>query len=142
VRRVTLDANVLAPAFLGGGGASARLVGMWQEGLDALVLSEHLLRELARTFKEPYFVRRMPPDEATAALSLLSADAHITEPSVSVDAVATHPEDDLILSAALSGHASILCTRHKQLLRLREYQDVSILSPGELRALLENETLT
>ena len=139
MRRITLDANVLAPAFIGEGGASTRLIGMWQEGIFALVLSEHLLQELARTFKDRYFVRRLPPDEAMAALDLLATDAHITQLTVPVDSVATHPEDDLVLSTALSGGASILCTRDKQLLRLREYQTVSILSPGELLALLENE---
>jgi uncharacterized protein len=141
VRRITLDANVLAPAFIGEGGASARLIGMWQEGILALVLSEHLLQELARTFKDRYFVRRLTPDEAMAALDLLAADAHITQLTVPVDAVATHPEDDAVLATALSGGASILCTRDKQLLRLREYQTVSILSPGELLALLEIEAL-
>lgn len=141
MRRVTLDANVLAPAYIGEGGASARLIGMWQGGLFALVLSEHLPRELARTFKDSYFARRLPPDEAAAILSSLAAGAHITELTVPVVAVATHPEDDLVLSTALSGDASVLCTRDKQLLRLGdyEYETVSIFSPGELLALLERE---
>lgn len=142
MRRITLDANVLAPAFIGEGGASARLIGMWQEGIFELVLSEHLLQELSRTFKDRYFVRRLPPDEAAAILASLTAGAHITELTVPVDSVATHPEDDAVLATALSGEASVLCTRDKQLLRLREYQTVAILSPGELLALLESDALT
>jgi predicted nucleic acid-binding protein len=56
-----------------------------------------------------------------------------------VRGAATHPEDDLVLSTALSGDASILCTRDKQLLKLRSYKTVTILSPGELLSLLESE---
>jgi putative PIN family toxin of toxin-antitoxin system len=142
VRHITLDAYVLAPAFIGEGGASARLIGMWQEEIFALVLSEHHLHELARAFKDPCFVRRLPPEEATAALLLLANDAHITELTIPVIGVATHPEDDLVLSTALSGNATMLCTRDKQLLRLRSYQTVDILSPGELLALLDAEAIS
>ena len=72
----------------------------------------------------------------------LREDATLTELTTPVVGVATHPEDDLVLSTALSGNASILCTRDKQLLRLHDYQTISILSPGELLALLEREALT
>ena len=55
--------------------------------------------------------------------------------------VATHPEDGLVLSTAMSGDGSILRTRDKQLLKLRSYYSVAILSPGESQALLESEEL-
>jgi predicted nucleic acid-binding protein len=62
--------------------------------------------------------------------------------TIPVIGVATHPEDDLVLSTALSGNATMLCTRDKQLLRLRSYQTVDILSPGELLALLDAEAIS
>lgn len=142
MRRITLDANVLAPAFTGKNSAPVRLIGLWRAGLFELVLSDHLLQEFARTLSDPYYVRRFSPIEGALTLALLSARAHITGLTVPVNSVATHPEDDLVLSTALSGNASILCTRDKQLLRLRQHQTVSILSPGELLALLEQEVLS
>jgi predicted nucleic acid-binding protein len=74
-------------------------------------------------------------------LALLRAQALLTAQFVPVVGVATHAEDDLVVSTALSGDASVLCTRDKQLLRLGQYQTVSILSPSELLALLEAEAL-
>jgi len=139
VRRVTLDANVLAPGFTSHGSASARLIDLWRSGTFTLVLSEHVLRELARTLTDPYFAARLPREDAAAVISLLSANAAVTELTVEVRGVATHPEDDAVLATALSGQASILCTRDKQLLRLRAYQGVAILSPGELLARFESE---
>jgi putative PIN family toxin of toxin-antitoxin system len=105
------------------------------------VLSEHILGELARTLTDPYFAARLGPEEAAAILTLLRTNATVTELAVPVRGVATHPEDDLVLSTALSGQASILCTRDKQLLKLRSHQTVVILSPGELLARVERDPL-
>jgi putative PIN family toxin of toxin-antitoxin system len=140
VRRITLDANVLAPGFTSHGSASSRLIDLWRSGAFALVLSEHVLQELARTLTDPYFASRLPREEATAILTLLRTNATVTELTLDVTGVATHPEDDLVLSTALSGQATILCTRDKQLLKLGSYQGVAILSPGELVARLRSET--
>jgi putative PIN family toxin of toxin-antitoxin system len=139
VRRVTLDANVLAPGFTSHGSASARLVDLWRAGIFALILSDHIMQELARTLADPYFAARLAPEAATAILTLLSTTATITELTADVHGVATHSEDDAVLATAFSGQATILCTRDKQLLRLRSYHTVAILSPGELIAGLERE---
>jgi putative PIN family toxin of toxin-antitoxin system len=141
VRRITLDANVLAPGFTSQSGASARLLDHWRAGRFELILSEHVLEELARALADPYFAALLPPGEDAAILTSLNVDATLTELTVPVVSVATHPEDDLVLSTALSGQASILCTRDKQLLKLRSYQSVDVLSPGELLARLESEAL-
>jgi uncharacterized protein len=137
VRRVTLDANVLAPGFTSRGSASSRLIDLWRTGAFELILSEHVLKELARTLTDPYFATRLPHDDAAAILMLLSTTATVTGLTVEVSGVATHPEDDAVLATALSGQATILCTRDKQLLKLRSYQSVIILSPGELLARFE-----
>lgn len=139
MRRVTLDANVLAPGFTSQSSASARLIDQWRAGAYTLVLSEHLLAELARTLTDPYFAARLTPADAAAILTLLMTNSTMTEQTVPVRGVATHPEHDVVLSTALSGQATILCTRDKQLLKLRSYQSVTILSPGELLARFEAE---
>ena len=107
MRRITLDANVLAPGFTSHGSASSRLIDLWRSGAFALVLSEHVLQELARTLTDPYFASRLPREEATAILTLLSANAIVTELTVEVRGVATHPEDDAVLATTLSGQASV-----------------------------------
>ena len=54
-----LDANVLAPGFVGQASVSVRLVDLWRAGAYELALSEHLLGELARTFTDPYYRARV-----------------------------------------------------------------------------------
>jgi putative PIN family toxin of toxin-antitoxin system len=136
---VTLDANVLAPGFASRGGASARIIDFWHAKRFELVMSEHLLLELASALSDPYYRRFVPAGEAAAILTRLARVATVVLPSIEVRGVATHPEDDLVLSTALSGNATILCTRDKQLLKLGAYQTVTIFSPGELLTILEAE---
>ena len=137
--RVVLDTNVLAPGFTSGGSASSRLVDHWRAGAYALVVSEHVLAELARTFEDPYYRARVSPQQAERTLKLLRENAIVTELTSPVVGIATQPKDDLVLSSALSSQASVLCTRDKQLLKLGSNQSIAILSPGELIARLEGE---
>lgn len=137
--RVTLDANVLAPGFTSRGGASGHIIASWRAKAYELVISVHMVRELARTLKDPYFAARLELDEASAIIAELSAIATVVDLTVDVRGVATHAEDDLVLATALSGQATILCTRDKQLLKLHPYEGIAILSPGEFLALLESE---
>ena len=134
--RVLLDTNVLAPGFVGHGSTSVRLIDLWREGVYDLVVSDHLLQELARTFTDRYYAERVPRADVEAILLLLGAQAVVVAITAEVHGVASHPEDDLILATANSGNASVICTRDKQLLKLGQYQDVALLPPGALLALL------
>ena len=129
--RPTLDTNVLGPGLIGDTSAAARLLQFWSDGAFILVVSIHILEELERSFTDPYFAARVPSDRAAELVQLVATNATVIEVSVEVQGVATHPEDDLVLATAVSGEASLLCTRDKQLLKLRTFQGIEILSPGE-----------
>lgn len=135
--RLVLDTNVLAPGFVGTRGASVGLVNLWRSKVYELVVSEHLLAELARTFADPYYRARLPPEDATDILSLLRTDALLTPLTVAVSGVATQPKDDLVLATGLSAKAEYLATRDKQLLKLGSYQGLCILHPVDLLILLD-----
>lgn len=129
--RVTLDTNVLGPGLIGETGAAARLTRLWSDGAFVLVVSDHILAELERSYTDPYFAARVPSERAAALVNVVRNNATVVELSAEVQGVATHPEDDLVLATAISGEASVLCTRDKQLLKLRAFEGIEILSPGE-----------
>ena len=58
--------------------------------------------------------------------------------TTSVSGVATHPEDDLVLATAISGKADYLVTGDRQLLKLQEFEDVSIVSAAEFLLILQS----
>ena len=133
-----LDTNVLASGFVRTNPQSppVQLIDAWRARLFTLVVSEHILAELASTFEEPYFLTRLTPTQRSADISLLREEATLTPITVPVHGIATHPEDDLILATALSEQADYLVTGDTKLQDLGTYHGVRILSPSAFLNLL------
>ncbi len=131
-----LDTNVLASGFTSRAGSAGQLLLLWTYGVFELVLSEHILTELTRTFRKPYFQQRLSQEQITADIALLHHEARITPITVTVHGIATHPEDDVVLATAVSGKANYLVTGDKKLQDLGSYQGVRILNPSEFLQVL------
>jgi predicted nucleic acid-binding protein len=69
-------------------------------------------------------------------MELLRTETDVTPITVQVTGVASHPEDDLVLAAAVSAGADYLVTGDKQLLSLGRYQELGICSPPTFLELL------
>jgi putative PIN family toxin of toxin-antitoxin system len=138
VLRAVFDTNVLASGFLSHATTPGRLLLGWKEGLFELVVSEPILEELHETLSDPYFRRRLTSEQIEENLALVRREATVVGITTQVQGVATHPEDDLVLAAALSSQAQYLVTGDAQLQRLGAYQGIAILSP---RAFLDILTL-
>lgn len=137
--RAVVDTNALASGIIGTlleTSVPGHILRAWRAGAFALVVSEPILHELARTLHKPYFRRRLREAQLTAVLRLLREEAVVQALTVTVAGIATHPEDDCILATALSGHADYLVTGDRKLQDLEEYQGVRILSPRQFLALL------
>jgi predicted nucleic acid-binding protein len=109
VTRVVLDTNVLAPGFATQNRvtAAAILIDLWSQQVFELVVSEHLLLELSNTLAGSHFSKLFTPAEVADLLANIKLRALFTDLTVSVTGIASHPEDDLILSTGLSAGASI-----------------------------------
>jgi predicted nucleic acid-binding protein len=71
-------------------------------------------------------------------MSWLQAQATLTSLTIQVRGVATHPEDDLILSTALSGGADYLVTGDAPFRKqVPAYRGVTLISPRDFLALLQ-----
>ncbi len=140
MRRVVLDANVLAPGFLGATSASARLISLWSQQAYDLVVSEHLrggaCSHLHRSLLPP---AHQPGADSQQVLALLRRRAVLTPLTVTVSGVATQPKDDLVLATGLSARASYTGQRDRQLMKLGRYQGLRILHPGDLVGVLQRE---
>jgi putative PIN family toxin of toxin-antitoxin system len=140
VIRAVLDTNVLASGFVGfaaSNRAPARLLRLWKEQRFELVLSADIMAELLDTFAAPYFRRNLTLDQIKRAELLLRSEATFAPRTVHVSGVATHAEDDLVLSAAVSARADFLVTGDRKLLQVGSYLGVSILAPRAFLDLLE-----
>ncbi len=73
-------------------------------------------------------------------LGELRAQAIITPLTIIVSGVATHAEDDVMLSTALSGNAQFLVTGDYKLIALKQYQGVALVTAREFLAMLPGLT--
>jgi putative PIN family toxin of toxin-antitoxin system len=132
-----LDTNVIASGLRGYRHSYPGIVlRAWRDGYYHLIVSEHILNELSRTLANRYFSRFISAHQAAAVIELLRSEATVVPITQSVHAVATHPEDDLILATAVSGGANYLVTGDTQLLRLARYGSVEIISARSFAQLI------
>ena len=135
-----LDTNVLASGFVGFADADrapGQLLRLWRDRRFSLVVSEDILTELRNTFMSAYFQRRLSPEHVAAAEQLLRQEAVMTSVHTHLVGVAAHPEDDLVLAAAISAQAAYLVTGDGPLLRLGNYAGVDIVSPRQFLTILQ-----
>jgi putative PIN family toxin of toxin-antitoxin system len=138
-----LDTNVLASGFIGEDkphSTPGELVRRWRAKASTLVVSEHILAELADTFANPCFTRRLSAIAIADALEVLSIDSLIQPIVFDVAGVASHPEDDVVLATALSAGAAYLVTGDGQLLEHGAYGGTRLLSPRQFLEVLDRQT--
>lgn len=139
--RAVLDANALVSGIMGlrvTDSPPGEALRRWRADQFTLVVSAHLISEVRRAFRKPYLAGRVSPIDIEDSLLLIRRRALMAVVTVTVTGVATHPEDDLVLAAAISAGADVLVTGDRQLLKLGQVEGVRIVSPREFLALLDD----
>lgn len=142
--RATVDTNTLASGAVAKIGAIADLIKAWRFGFVEIVVSEHILRELERTLRKPYFLARLDEFERRAFLALLLEFATVVELTAPVPTVVSDYGDNVVLATALSAKAPYVVTGDRELQRLSKYRAIRIVSAREFLdiALSESEADT
>lgn len=139
--RAIVDTNVLVSGIvsqrLKPPTATAAVVAAWRTGLFELLLSKDIIDEVDRTLRKPYFARRVDDPTRARLLGLLRRRSRLVELSTRLTGIATHPEDDLVLSAAVSARADYLVTGDRPLLALGSHQGVRVISPSAFLTVLQ-----
>jgi len=117
-------------------GTIARLINAFLAEEFRVYLSSHIFRELEKALTKPYFARRLDPHSLADYMAILRSAAITVEITAEVHGVATHPEDELVLATAVTAGVSHLVTGDSNLLGLRTYQDIAIVSPRHFLGLL------
>lgn len=117
--RIVLDTNILARARTGPRGPAGELLRLVLKD-HLCILSPSLLTELSRVLRYPRM--RALHGESDTALDDYVRDvqqhACIVMPAEPLDPpiVTNDPDDDAVIAAALTGEASVICTRDRHLL--------------------------
>lgn len=128
--RVVLDANQFVSAILNPDGPPAKVLNAWREGLFELVTSPSIIDEIRRVINYPILskIHKKSPKEIDLFIEDLEVLAFVAPEKLSLSVVADDPTDDKYLVAALEGDAKFIVTGDSDLLKIREYEGVEIVT--------------
>jgi putative PIN family toxin of toxin-antitoxin system len=131
--RIVFDTNVLLSGLLTRGLCEAILDTCLGGKEHAVFLSEHILREFER-----HAVGKVgaPPEMAHLAVEFLRSQVEIVQPDEVPSNACRDPADLAVLGTALAARADCLVTGDKDLLDLREFRGIPILSPRAIHGRL------
>ena len=123
---IVFDTNVLVAAFTS--------IGLSHQAYERalartdIVTARRLLDELHDTLTGKMKIDRSLADEILAELA---NELEIVEPVPLLKSICRDEEDDWMLATALAGHSEIIVRGDKDLLVLKQFQGIKILSPRQ-----------
>ena len=125
--RVVLDTNIFVSAIVFGG-KPRRIIDSVALNTISLVMAEEMVTEMRRIVvdKFPDFLRDLHKVE-----KLIESDAIWVKLGLVGVSASRDPDDDKFIEAALMGEAQYIVSGDKDLLDLRNYEGVQIMSPAE-----------
>ena len=124
--RVVLDTNVIVAAFAARG-LCAEVFEVCVSG-HSIVLSEHILSETQDKLIKKV---KLPKKAALAIIDYLRGIAEIVTPVRLDKSICRDKDDVIIIGTAISGLANFIITGDEDLLILKTYKDVKIVTPRQ-----------
>ncbi|HQT98357.1 MAG: putative toxin-antitoxin system toxin component, PIN family [Deltaproteobacteria bacterium 37-65-8] len=125
--RIVFDSNVLLAALLFPGGRAAAAVENILDGVDDLVLSPPLIREVLSVLAKKFSRDR---EELSRVAVVLGEMGEMVNPSRRLSVFRDDP-DNRILECAVEGHAEAIVTGDKAMLAVGEYGGIRLITLAE-----------
>ena len=133
--RAVIDTNVIVSGLLRSTGPPAATVTAGEGNVFLWITSPPLLAEVERVLRRPH-IRRVVRDERIAKfLRDIQELATIVDPNDRLD-VSRDADDNRVLEAAIAGNANYIVTGDRDLLELRSYSGIRIVTPADFVKLL------
>ena len=132
--KIVLDANVIIAAFASRGLCESIMEVCLNE--HEILLCDELLEEILRNLREKIKLFVKIADDIR---DLLLEQATMIDPVPLPPDICRDPDDVKILGLAVSANANYIVTGDKDLLVLKEFQGIPILSPRAFSNLLHSE---
>lgn len=131
--KVTLDTNVLVSGTFWTGD-SFRILDLIDKNKIKSVTSKEIIREYYEVVNTYEIVEKIK-DKKLRILKIVDKvikNSEIVEPSVKVDVIKEDPDDNKVLECAKAGNVDFIVSKDKHLLKLKQFEKISILTPEEI----------
>ena len=126
--KVVLDTNVFISGIFWTG-ESHKAILAWKKGEFDLVTSPQAVSELVKILSD--FKIRLPHDMIKEWSDLIVRNSIVVEPKEKISAVKGDPKDDIFIEAAVAGSADFIVSQDKEVLKLKEFRGIKIVTPEE-----------
>ena len=133
--RVLFDTNVLIAAFISEG-VCAKLMRRARKRQFSLVSNRAILEEFQDVLIRKFSATRRESQEALQVI--IEAVEAVTQSEQAVTGVCRDPEDDRILGCALAGKVDYLVTGDEDLLVMKQFKAIRIITPRDFELLFED----
>jgi uncharacterized protein len=130
--KAVFDTNVFIAAFVTSG-VCAKILLRARRGQFQLIGSPFILNEFEQVLIKKFSVTRSEARDASRLIA--EAMRAVVDPGETVTGICRDPDDDAILACALAGEADYLITGDADLLALKNFKGVQILSPRNFELL-------
>jgi uncharacterized protein len=141
--KIVLDTNVLVASTLTPHGSPARLIALWRRAAFEIVLTDEILAEYLRALSYEKIRARqiLSPTQVSELLAAID-EGRSKVPATGLAAQRSRDtDDDKFLACAEAGEANYIVTGDKDLLSLKEYEGIQIVTPAEFLHILEEGVL-
>jgi len=133
--RALFDTNVLLAAFLTEGVCEKLLTRARKRHFD-LITCPFILREFERVLAKKFSATKTERETALALISEAAMD--IVHPSATAPGARRDSDDDNVLACAVEAAAEYLVTGDKDLLHMKTYKGIRILTPRAFELLFDD----
>ena len=137
--KAVVDANLLISGFISPFSHPREIERRWRRGEFTLVTSHGIIEEVSRVLRLPRIQAKyhLAESDIQAFVLTLIHKGNCVAGELVLKGVVSDPGDDKIISCAVEGEAGLIVTGDKALQKLREYQDIRIISAEEFIRLME-----
>lgn len=126
--RIVFDTNVYISAALFGRRAEI-VMKLASVGQVQLITSEAIMAELQRKLLEKF---AWSDDQTQLFADMIRELAEVVAPDITLDVVPDDEDDNRIVEFAVAGQADLIVTFDKDLLRLKTFEMIGIITPRQL----------
>lgn len=133
--KIVLDSNVLIAAFATRGLCDVIFEHCLNE--HQIIISKFILKEIKSNLKRKF---KLPETTISEIESFLKSHCEIYSPPKLKESISRDPDDDNILSLAVNSDSELIITGDKDLLILKSYKDIPVITPRDFADLIRRKS--